>query len=84
MDAHAVECAGDLESRWEAKLAALAEAEAALATARAVKPPLPDHETLRALAADLPRLWDAPTTSPRDASGCCARWSPTAGLSTCR
>ncbi|WP_328414660.1 recombinase family protein [Micromonospora sp. NBC_00389] len=55
-----------LETRWEAKLSALAEAEAALATARAVKPPVPDHEALRALAADLPRLWDAPTTSPRD------------------
>ncbi|WP_146604014.1 hypothetical protein [Micromonospora deserti] len=55
-----------LETRWETKLAALAEAEAALATARAVKPPVPDHEALRALAADLPRLWDAPTTSPRD------------------
>jgi len=49
-----------LESRWETKLAALAEAEAAFATARAVKPPLPDHDGLRALAADLPRLWDAP------------------------
>jgi DNA invertase Pin-like site-specific DNA recombinase len=55
-----------LETRWEAKLASLAEAEAALATARVVKPPLPDHDALRALAADLPRLWDAPTTSPRD------------------
>jgi hypothetical protein len=55
-----------LETRWEAKLAALAEAEAALATARAVKPQVPDHDALRALAADLPRLWDAPTTSPRD------------------
>jgi hypothetical protein len=55
-----------LESRWEAELAALAEAEAALATARAVKPPMPDHDALRALTADLPRLWDAPTTSPRD------------------
>jgi hypothetical protein len=33
-----------LETRWEAKLAALAEAEAALATARAVNPPLPDHD----------------------------------------
>ena len=55
-----------LESRWEAKLAVLAEAEAGLATARAVKPPLPDNDGLRALAADLPRLWDAPTTSPRD------------------
>lgn len=55
-----------LETRWEAKLAALAEAEAALTTARAVKPPLPDHGALQALAADLLRLWDAPTTSPRD------------------
>jgi hypothetical protein len=55
-----------LETRWEAKLAALAAAEAALATARAVKPPLPDHDALRGLAADLTRLWDAPTTSPRD------------------
>jgi hypothetical protein len=55
-----------LESRWETKLAALAEAEAALATARAVKPALPDHDALLALAADLPRLWDAETTSPRD------------------
>jgi hypothetical protein len=55
-----------LDSRWEVKLAAFAEAEAALATARAVKPPLPAREGLRALAADLPRLWDAPTTSPRD------------------
>lgn len=55
-----------LESRWEAKLAALAEAEAALATAQAVKPALPAHDVLLALAADLPRLWDADTTSPRD------------------
>jgi hypothetical protein len=66
-----------LETRWEAKLTVLVEAEAALATARAVKPPLPDRDVLRALAADLPRLWDAPTTSPRDANGCCARCSPT-------
>jgi hypothetical protein len=55
-----------LESRWEAKLTALAEAEAALMTARTVKPPLPDHDALRALAAGPPPLWDAPTTSPRD------------------
>lgn len=55
-----------LESRWEAKLAALAEAQASLASARAVKPALPDHDALLALAADLPRLWDAETTSPRD------------------
>ncbi|MER7441608.1 zinc ribbon domain-containing protein [Micromonospora avicenniae] len=55
-----------LETRWETKLAAMAESEAALATARAVKAPVPDHDALRALATDLPRLWDAPTTSPRD------------------
>jgi hypothetical protein len=55
-----------LETRWDAKLVALAEAEAALATARAVKPAVPDHDALQALAADLPRLWDAPTTSHRD------------------
>jgi DNA invertase Pin-like site-specific DNA recombinase len=55
-----------LESRWETKLAALTEAKATLATARAIKPPEPDREALQALAADLPRLWDAPTTSPRD------------------
>lgn len=58
--------ARSLESRWEAKLAAVAEAEAALETARAAKPPLPERSTLEALAADLPRLWDDPDTSPRD------------------
>jgi hypothetical protein len=58
--------ARSLESRWETKLAALAEAEAALETARAAKPPLPPRSTLEALAADLPRLWDDPDTSPRD------------------
>src|SRR6266545_5288562 len=55
-----------LESRWETKLSALAEAEAALATAKAAKPPLPATDSLRDLAADLPRLWHAQTTSPRD------------------
>lgn len=55
-----------LESRWETKLSALGEAEAALATAKAAKPPLPDTDSLQALAADLPRLWHAETTSPRD------------------
>src|SRR5207248_11022583 len=55
-----------LESRWETKLAALAESEAALATAKATKPPLPATDSLRSLAADLPRLWHADTTSPRD------------------
>lgn len=55
-----------LESRWETKLAALAEAEAALATAQAAKPALPATDALQALAADVPRLWHADTTSPRD------------------
>jgi len=55
-----------LEARWEAKLAALAEAEAALQTAQASTPPLPEPDRLLALAADLPRLWHAPQTSPRD------------------
>jgi hypothetical protein len=62
-----------LESRWEAKLAALAEAEAALATARAVKPALPDHETLRALAADCPGCGTRRRPALATASGCCAR-----------
>jgi hypothetical protein len=55
-----------LESRWETKLAALTEAEAALATAQATKPPLPATNPLQALASDLSRLWHADSTSPRD------------------
>lgn len=55
-----------LESRWETKLAALAEAEAALATMRAARPPLPPRSALQALAADLPGLWNDPNTAPRD------------------
>src|SRR5262249_46621816 len=55
-----------LENRWEAALAALGEAELALETARASTPPTPDVDTLTALAADLPRLWNATTTSHRD------------------
>jgi hypothetical protein len=51
-----------LESRWEARLTALTEAEAALAT----KPALPATTSLQALAKDLPRLWQADSTSPRD------------------
>jgi hypothetical protein len=51
-----------LESRWETRLAALTEAEAA----QAAKPALPATTSLQALAQDLPRLWHAETTSPRD------------------
>ena len=55
-----------LEGKWESKLAALADAEAALATARAARPPMPERDALLALAADLPRLWHHPDTQARD------------------
>ena len=58
--------ARSLEQRWEAKLAAVAEAEAALEAQKAQRPPLPDTADLQTLAADLRQLWDKPTTSPRD------------------
>jgi excisionase family DNA binding protein len=68
---HAVEpdnrlVARSLESRWETKLAALLEAEQALAAARDTLPPLPGRAELERLAADLPGLWHAPTTSNKD------------------
>ncbi len=55
-----------LEARWEAKLAAAAEAHAALAAAQDTLPPLPSRADLERLAADLPELWHAPTTSNKD------------------
>ncbi len=58
--------ARSLEQRWEAKLGALAQAEAALAASRIDVAPLPQRAALEALAADLPRLWHAPTTSDKD------------------
>ena len=58
--------ARSLENRWEAKLAALAEAEAALTAAHDTLPAPPDQDTLRTLAGDLPGLWHAATTSDRD------------------
>jgi DNA invertase Pin-like site-specific DNA recombinase len=68
---HAVEpenrlVARSLETRWETKLTALTEAEQALAAAREALPPLPDRAELEQLTADLPALWQAPTTSNRD------------------
>ena len=62
---HAVEpenrlVARSLEARWEARLAALAEAEQALEAARDALPPLPSRAELEKLAADLPALWHAP------------------------
>ena len=58
--------ARSLEARWEARLAALAEAGQALEAARDTLPPLPGRDDLEKLAADLPALWNAPTTSARD------------------
>jgi excisionase family DNA binding protein len=68
---HAVEpdnrlVARSLETRWETKLAALAEAEQTLEAARDTLPPLPGRPELEKLAADLPGLWHAPTTSNKD------------------
>jgi len=68
---HAVEpdnrlVARSLETRWETKLTALAEAEQALQAARDTLPPLPARSELEKLAADLPGLWYAPTTSNKD------------------
>src|SRR5437660_9337732 len=54
--------ARSLEARWEARLAALAEAEEALEAAAAALPPLPGRADLEELAADLPALWHAPAT----------------------
>src|SRR6266576_1488212 len=58
--------ARSLEARWEARLTALAEAEQALQAAQDTLPPLPSQDDLEKLAADLPGLWNAPTTSARD------------------
>ena len=55
-----------LETRWEARLAALAEAETALAATRNAAPPLPTRADLQTLVGDLPRLWHAKTTAARD------------------
>jgi DNA invertase Pin-like site-specific DNA recombinase len=55
-----------LEARWETKLAALTETEQALASAQHARPPLPTRLELEELAADLPGLWQAPTTSNKD------------------
>ena len=68
---HAVEpenrlVACTLETRWETKLAALAEAEQALEAARHTLAPLPGRSELEKLAADLPGLWHASTTSHKD------------------
>lgn len=58
--------ARNLETRWEARLVALAEAEQALIAALDSLPPLPDRADLEKLAGDLPGLWHAPSTSHKD------------------
>jgi DNA invertase Pin-like site-specific DNA recombinase len=68
---HAVEpenrlVARSLEARWEARLAALAEAEQALEAAAGALLPIPSRADLEKLAADLPALWHAPATSNKD------------------
>jgi DNA invertase Pin-like site-specific DNA recombinase len=55
-----------LETRWETRLAELADAEAALAAQLAERSPLPEPGQLTQTAARLPELWHAPTTTARD------------------
>jgi len=55
-----------LEARWEARLAGLADAEAALAAQRSARPELPAPDQLAATVADLPALWADPATSDKD------------------
>jgi hypothetical protein len=68
--------ARSLEQRWETQLKELAEAERELACDTR-KSPMPPREEIEALARDLPRLWAASTTSAKDRSAWCARWSRT-------
>jgi transposase-like protein len=58
--------ARNLETRWEARLTALAEADKALAEQHAAAPPMPSRAELEALTADVSTLWHAPTTAARD------------------
>ena len=58
--------ARSFENRLEARLCELAEMEAALATERAARAPLPPRAELESVVADLSELWSAPTTSHRD------------------
>ena len=55
-----------LETRWEAKLAALTDAETAHAAAQDTAPALPARADLEALVTDLPGLWQAASTTDRD------------------
>jgi excisionase family DNA binding protein len=58
-----------LESDWEAKLAAVASAEAELARREAARPPglgPNERKALLRLGTDLNQVWQAPTTTDRD------------------
>lgn len=57
--------ARSLETRWEQKLRELKEAEAEMAE-QAAPAPEPSREEIEALAANVPALWRAETTSERD------------------
>jgi DNA invertase Pin-like site-specific DNA recombinase len=57
--------ARSLEQRWEEKLHEVAAADESLRTAQTTAP-LPSRTEVEALAHDIPRLWDAPTTSHKD------------------
>jgi DNA invertase Pin-like site-specific DNA recombinase/transposase-like protein len=58
--------AARLETRWEARLAELTEAQAAHAAQLSAQAALPDPALLRGTAASLPGLWHAATTSSKD------------------
>jgi DNA invertase Pin-like site-specific DNA recombinase len=58
--------ARNLESRWEARLVVLAEAEKALMNVQAAAPALPSRSELEALTTDVSALWHATTTAARD------------------
>jgi len=58
--------ARSLEARWEQRLAALAEADKALAATRAATPALPSRAELEELTGNMAALWHAPTTAARD------------------
>jgi DNA invertase Pin-like site-specific DNA recombinase len=68
---HAVEpenrlVARTLETRWETKLAALADAERCLTHTADTAAPLPGRAELEQLVTGLPALWSSPTTSNKD------------------
>lgn len=58
--------ASTLEREWELALRALEHAEGQLKAVEAEQPQAPAPELLAALGQDLPALWDAEETTPRD------------------